>query len=75
MAAEPRSKLSRGALRWALTALVVDHLTVARVAGHLGVGWHTANAAVLAEGGRRLIDNPTRLDGVTVIGSLPCSST
>jgi len=68
MAAEPRSKLSRGALRWALTALVVDHLTVARVADHLGVGWHTANTAVLAEGCRRLIDDPTRLDGVTVIG-------
>ncbi|NYJ65991.1 transposase [Pseudoclavibacter chungangensis] len=68
MAAEPRSKLSRGALAWALTALVVDHLTVARVADNLGVGWHTANTAVLAEGRRRLIDDPTRLDGVTVIG-------
>lgn len=42
-AAEPRSKLSRGAVSWALTALVVDHLTIARVAQHIGVGWHTAN--------------------------------
>ena len=67
-AAAPRSKLSRGALAWALTALVVDHLTVARVAAHLGVSWHTANTAVLAEGRRILIDDPTRLEGVAVIG-------
>jgi transposase len=67
-AAEPRSKLSRGALSWALHALVVDHLTVARVADHLGVGWHTANTAVLEEGRRRLIEDPHRFDGVAVIG-------
>ncbi len=67
-AAEPRSKLSRGALAWALSALVVDHLTIARVADHLGVGWHTANTAVLDEGRRRLIDDPARFEGVTVIG-------
>lgn len=67
-AAEPRSKLSRGALDWALSALVVDHLTIARVADHLGVGWHTANTAVLDEGRRRLIDDPRRFDGVRVIG-------
>jgi transposase len=51
-----------------LSALVVDHLTVARVASHLGVSWHTANSAVLGEGRRILIDNPTRLHGVAVIG-------
>lgn len=67
-AAEPRSKLSRGGLRWALAALVIDHLTIARVASHLGVSWHTANTAVLAEGRRALIGDPTRFDGVTVIG-------
>lgn len=39
-AAAPRSKLSRGGLGWALHALVVDHLTVTRVAAGLGVGWH-----------------------------------
>ncbi len=44
-AAEPRSKLSRGGLEWALAALVLLHLTVARVAEGLGVGWHTANTA------------------------------
>jgi len=67
-AAEPRSKLSRGGLRWALTALVIDHLTISRVASHLGVSWHTANTAVLAEGRRVLIHDPARLDGVAVLG-------
>ena len=67
-AAEPRSKLSRGALAWALRALVVGHLSVARVAEGLAVSWHTANTAVLAEGHRVLIDDPARFDGVAVIG-------
>ena len=51
-AAEPRAKLSRRGLRWALEGIVVQHLTVARVAEGLGVGWNTANDAVLAEGKR-----------------------
>ena len=38
-AADPRAKLSRAAVRWALTGLVVHHLTVARVAQALGVSW------------------------------------
>ncbi|WP_336703729.1 ISL3 family transposase [Micrococcus terreus] len=67
-AAEPKSKISRRALRWALEALVVQHLTVARVAEALGVRWNTANDAVLAEGKRLLIDDPARFDGVTAIG-------
>ena len=67
-AAEPRSKLSRGALAWALRALVVGHLSVARVAEALAVSWHTANDAVLAEGRRVLIDDPHRFDDVAVIG-------
>jgi len=67
-AAEPRSKLSRRALRWALEALVVAHLTVARVAEALAVSWNTANDAVLAEGRRVLIDDPARFDGVTAVG-------
>ena len=67
-AAEPRAKLSRRGLRWALEAIVRQHLTVARVAEGLGVAWNTANDAVLAEGKRVLIDDPARLDGVTAIG-------
>ena len=67
-AAPPRAKLSRRGLRWALEGLVVQHLTVARVAEGLGVSWNTANNAVLAEGQRVLIDDPHRFDGVMVIG-------
>jgi hypothetical protein len=44
-AAAPRAKLSRRGLRWALEAIVVGHLTVARVADALGVSWNTANDA------------------------------
>ncbi|MGO8609623.1 ISL3 family transposase, partial [Rhizobium johnstonii] len=51
-----------------LTGIVVDHLTMIRVAAGLGVSWHTANSAILAEGKRRLIDDPARFDGVTTIG-------
>jgi hypothetical protein len=47
---------------------VCQHLTVARVAEGLGVAWNTANDAVLAEGKRVLIDDPTRFDGVRVVG-------
>lgn len=67
-AAEPRARLSQHALRWALEGLVVQHLTVARIAQGLAVSWNTANDAVLAEGKRVLIDDPHRFDGVQVIG-------
>jgi transposase len=67
-AAEPRARLSRRGLRWALEGIVVQHLSVARVAEGLGVSWNTANAAVLAEGRRVLIDDASRFDGVAVIG-------
>ena len=67
-AAEPKAKLSRTAVRWALEALVLQHLTVARVAEGLDVAWDTANDAVLAEGRRVLIGDPARFDGVTTIG-------
>ena len=67
-AAAPRAKISRGGLGWALTAIVVDHLTVTRATAGLGVSWHTANTAIIAEGRRRLIDDAARFDGVTTIG-------
>jgi len=67
-AAEPRAKLSRRGLRWALEGIVCQHLTVARVAEGLGVAWNTANDAVLAEGKRVLIEDAGRFDGVKVIG-------
>jgi len=67
-AAHPRAKVSRGGLAWALRALVVDHMSMSRIAAGLGVAWHTANDAVLTEGHRRLINDPARFDGVAVIG-------
>ncbi len=67
-AAQPRAKLSRRGLRWALEGLVLQHLTVARIAEGLDVSWSTANDAVLAEGQRVLIEDPTRFDGVTTVG-------
>lgn len=68
LAAPERAKISRGGVRWALEALVLDHLTVSRAAANLGVSWHTANSAILAEGHRTLISDPYRFDGVQVIG-------
>ncbi len=67
-AAEPRSKLSRAALRWGLEGLVVQHLSMSRIAAGLDVAWNTANDAVLAEGQRVLISDLARFDGVKVIG-------
>ncbi len=67
-AAPQRAKIFRRGVRWALEALGLDHLTVSRAAAHLGVSWHTANIAILAEGHRTLIDDPHRFDGVQVIG-------
>ena len=66
--ADPRAKLSRAAVCWALTGVVVHHLTVARIAQALGVSWNTANTAVLAEGACLLINDPARFEGVRVIG-------
>jgi transposase len=67
-AAEPKARLSRRGLRWALEGIVIQHLTVARIAEGLAVSWNTANDAVLAEGKRVLINHPARFDGVTTIG-------
>lgn len=67
-AAQPRARLSRRALRWALEARVVQHVSVARVAEASAVSWNTANDAVLAEGRRALIADPGRFNGVAVIG-------
>ena len=67
-AAPVRAKISRGGLAWGLAGLVLDHLSVTRVAAGLGVSWSAANDAILAEGRRRLIDDPARFEGVTTIG-------
>lgn len=67
-AAAARSKLSRHAVLWALKSVVIDRLSIARVAANLGVSWHTVNDAVLAAGRALLINDPARLDGVRVLG-------
>ncbi len=67
-AGRPRAKLSRRGPRRALEDIVVQHLTVARVAEGLGVAWNTENNAVLTEGTRALIDKKGRCDGVRAVG-------
>ena len=64
----PEAKLSHAAALWALKSVVIDRVSIARVAANLGVSWHTANDAVLATGRRLLIDDPNRLNGVRVLG-------
>lgn len=64
----PEAKLSHAAALWALKSVVIDRLSIARVAANLGVSWHTANDAVLTTGRRLLIDDPHRLNGVRVLG-------
>src|SRR5690625_2420629 len=64
----PEAKLSHAAALWALKSVVIDRLSIARVADNLGVSWHTANDAVLDTGRRLLIDDPHRLTGVRVLG-------
>ena len=63
-AAEPRAKLSRRGLRWALEGIVCQHLPSPGSPRGSAVSWNTANNAVLAEGKRVLIDDPHRFDGV-----------
>lgn len=49
-AAAPRATLSRLAVLWALKSVVIDRLSIARVAASLGMSRHTVNDAVLAAG-------------------------
>ena len=67
-AAEPRAVLSRHAALWALKGVVIDRLSVARIAAGLDVAWNTANDAILTTGQQLLINDPARFDGVRVIG-------
>jgi transposase len=53
---------------WALKSVVIDRMSIARIAAGLGVSWHTVNDAVLATGHQLLIADPTRFDGVQVLG-------
>ncbi len=62
-AADPRAKLSRAAVRWALVGPVVHHLTVAYIAEVLAASWNTANTAILGEGQHILTGDPDRFRG------------
>ena len=53
---------------WALKSVVIDRMSIARVAAALASSWHTVNDAVLATGRDLLIEDPHRFDGVAVIG-------
>ncbi len=52
----------------AVKSIVVDRMSIARVAANLGVAWNTASDAILAAGTELLIDSACRLDGVTTVG-------
>ena len=67
-AAPSKGKLSRDAVMLAVKSIVVDRMSIARVAANLGVAWNTASDAILAAGTELLIDTPDRLDGVTIVG-------
>lgn len=67
-AAAPRAKLSRHAVLWALKSVVIDRMSIARLAAGLDCSWHTVNDAVLAAGRQLLLEDPRRFDGVAVIG-------
>ncbi len=67
-AAAPRSTLSRAAVLWALKSVVIDRMSISRVATSLRSSWHTVNDAVLHAGRQLLINDPSRLEGVRVLG-------
>ena len=67
-AAPSRSKLSRDAITLAVKSVVIDRMSIARIAANLGVAWNTAHDAILAAATELLIDGPGRLDGVTTVG-------
>jgi transposase len=63
----PRAKLTGRAITWATDALAHDDTTVAALARHLGVDWHTLWDAVEVEATTR-VDDPGRLGGVRSLG-------
>ncbi len=67
-AAPARGKLSRDAITLAVKSVVIDRMSIARIAANLAVAWNTAHDAILAAATALLFDDPARLDGVTTIG-------
>lgn len=66
-AAASRAKLSTQAVMRAWKSVVIDRMSIARIAAGLGVSWHTVDDAVLATGHQLLIADLTRFDGVQVL--------
>ncbi|MBI4943374.1 MAG: ISL3 family transposase [Actinobacteria bacterium] len=62
-----RANLTARAVVWATDALEHDDTTVAALARHLGVDWHTCWDAVEREAARRLA-RPGRLAGIRALG-------
>jgi hypothetical protein len=50
-------------LLWALKPVVIDRLSIVRVATSLGA-WHAVHGAVLVAGRQLLIEDPARLDAM-----------
>jgi transposase len=67
VAIRPRAVLTERARAEACRRVGTDAHAVAAVARDLGVGWATIMRAV-AEHGRPLVEDPTRLDGVAALG-------
>lgn len=67
-AIESRSVLTERARAEMCRRVGRDEESVAKVARDFGVGWHTAMAAV-RDHGKRLLDDPNRLAGVSALGT------
>ncbi|MBO0879702.1 MAG: transposase family protein [Mycobacterium sp.] len=63
----PRAVLTNRAIGWATDALAHDDTTVAALARHLKVDWHTLWNAIRGEAHRRTSD-PSRRRGVRTLG-------
>lgn len=66
--AAPRAKLSRSAVLCTLKCLVIERMSISRIAAGLGAAWQTVNTTILATGQQLLVDDPSRFDGVHVLG-------
>ena len=63
----PRAVLTDRARQWAFEQVGHHDRAVCAVADQLGVAWHTIMTQV-SERGKPLVDDPTRLDGVSAVG-------
>src|SRR5699024_3012722 len=57
----PKAKLSHAAALWALNSVVIDQVSIARVAAYVSVSCHTGNVTYVALGWMYIIDDPNSL--------------